>query len=419
MESRVQMEEHPLLRALSSVDAALDEVAELDPAFLPTRDKARALTSVSRELARLEGLRLQLLAAAGDVAEDRGARSAGVWLTGEIRGGAATGAFDQRLAEATARWAGVGRALREGRINPAQTAVIVRALHALPSDLDAELAGKAEARLLADAGHFGPRELRVLGRRVLEAVAPSLAEREEERLLRAEEDRGRAELRVSFRPRGDGVTDVCARVPEQVADRFRVYLEAFTAPRRLGSATAARTGRGDTDWLTLPRRRGEAFCALLEHLPTDGLPTHGGTATSVMVMIDLESLRSGCGAGITAMGAAMTASDVRRLACSAGVLPVVLGGAGEVLDLGRSRRLFSPAQRKAMAIRDRRCRADGCEIPAAWCEAHHAGRPWSQGGKTDLKDGVLLCSFHHHRAHHAHWRADRLPHGGVRFTRRT
>jgi hypothetical protein len=139
----------------------------------------------------------------------------------------------------------------------------------------------------------------------------------------------------------------------------------------------------------------------------------------VMVMIDLESLRSECGAAVTATGGAMTASEVRRLACGAGLIPVVLGGAGEVLDLGRSRRLFSPAQRKAMTIRDRRCRADGCEIPAAWCEAHHAGRLWAQGGKTDLREGLLLCSFHHHRAHHAQWRADRMPNGDVRFTRRT
>ena len=150
------MDEHPLLRALSSVDAALDEVTELDPAFLPTGDKARALLRISRELARLEGLRLESLTAAVDVAEDRGARSAGVWLAGEVQAGAAAGARDQLLAEALARWPGVGTALREGRLNPAQAAVVVRALDALPADLDAELAGKAEAQLVADAGHFGP-----------------------------------------------------------------------------------------------------------------------------------------------------------------------------------------------------------------------------------------------------------------------
>ena len=121
----------------------------------------------------------------------------------------------------------------------------------------------------------------------------------------------------------------------------------------------------------------------------------------------------------TSTGDRISASEVRRLACTGGVLPVVLGGAGEVLDLGRTRRLFSPAQRKALAVRDRRCRAEGCDIPAAWCEAHHAADPWSKGGRTDLGDGVLLCSFHHHRAHDGRWDASRLPNGDVRYRRRT
>jgi hypothetical protein len=81
--------------------------------------------------------------------------------------------------------------------------------------------------------------------------------------------------------------------------------------------------------------------------------------------------------------------------------------------------LFSPAQRKAMAIRDRRCRAEGCDIPAAWCEAHHAQRPWATGGCTDLAHGILLCSFLHHRAHDHRWDPSRLPNGDVRYTRRT
>ena len=316
-----------------------------------------------------------------------------------------------------ARWAGVGRALREGDLSLAQAAVIVRALDALPSDLDPTVRERAEARLVADADEFTPRELRVLGRRVLEAVAPEVAEAEEERLLRAEEERAREASRLVFRPRGDGVTDVIARLPDHVADRLRVYLDAFTAPRR--TPTPARSGLGDLDSLSLPRRRAEAFCALLEHLPADALPSHGGTATSVMVTIDLETLQRGVGVAHLSTGGHLCATQVRRLACTAGILPVVLGGKGQVLDLGRTRRLFSSPQRKAMAVRDRGCREPDCDIPAAWCEAHHAESPWSQHGRTDLADGVLLCSFHHHRAHDPRWRTTRLPHGDVRFTRRT
>jgi len=182
----VPFEEHPLLRCLGSVDAAIDDAAELDPAFLPTHDKARALRAVDRELARLEGLRLRLLAASADVAADEGARSPGVWLAAESRAGSASGVRAQRLAEALERWPEVGRALRGGQVNPAQAAVVADALDALPSDLGADLAAKACAQLLADAGHFGPRELLVLGRRVLEAVAPEVAEHHEEDLLLAQ-----------------------------------------------------------------------------------------------------------------------------------------------------------------------------------------------------------------------------------------
>jgi len=261
------MDEHPLLRALSSVDAALDAVlddgAGLDPAFLPTRDKERALLAVQRELSRLEGLRMALLAEAGDVADEHAARSAGVWLAVETRSGAREGARWQRLAEGWQRWPVVGSGLSAGVLNPDQASVIITALEALPDDLDPELVAKAGAQLVADAGHFGPRELRVLGRRVLDVVAPEIADSHEERLLRAEERRGRAETRVTFRPRGDGVTDVIARVPDHIADRLRAYLDSFTAPRRSHLDSPALT---DVDLMSLPQRRGEAFCALLERV---------------------------------------------------------------------------------------------------------------------------------------------------------
>jgi hypothetical protein len=138
-----------------------------------------------------------------------------------------------------------------------------------------------------------------------------------------------------------------------------------------------------------------------------------------MVTIDLQALRSGLGLAETSTGETITAGEARRMACTAGILPVVLGGNSELLDLGRTRRLFSPAQRKALAIRDRRCRTEGRDIPAAWCAAHHAENPWTRDGRTDLNDGVLLCSFHHHRAHDTRYDTSRLPNGDIRYTRRT
>jgi hypothetical protein len=106
-----------------------------------------------------------------------------------------------------------------------------------------------------------------------------------------------------------------------------------------------------------------------------------------------------------------------RLACTANLVPMVLGGKGEVLHQGRAKRLFSSAQRLAMAVRDQTCRAAGCTVPASWAEAHHR-HPWSQGGKTDLDDGVTLCPWHHHRAHDPAYTTEYLSSGDVRFHRR-
>ena len=122
------LEEHPLLRCLATVRAVLDDVEALDPTYLPTADKARALLAAERELARLDGLRLRLIAAAGDVAADQGARSAGVWAALETRAGAPAGVRAQRLAEGLERWAEVGAGLRGGALNGAQASVIVEAL---------------------------------------------------------------------------------------------------------------------------------------------------------------------------------------------------------------------------------------------------------------------------------------------------
>ncbi len=117
-----------------------------------------------------------------------------------------------------------------------------------------------------------------------------------------------------------------------------------------------------------------------------------------MVLIDFDELRAEAGVGEVGTGDRLTAGEDVGSAGNAGIVPAVLGGKSEVLDLGRSARFFSAGQRKAMVIRDRECRAEGCSIPAAWCEADHWGKPWAKGGRTDLADGVLLCSWHHHRA---------------------
>jgi hypothetical protein len=153
-----------------------------------------------------------------------------------------------------------------------------------------------------------------------------------------------------------------------VASRLRAYLDAYTSPRRNAPV-------GDVDLLPLPRRRGEAFCSLLEELPSDGLPVRGGTATSVMVMIDLEALRSGLGLAETSTGELISATEARRLACTANIVP----GRPRWPRRDPRRGPRQPPVPVRAAQGDGAPRppflAEGCDIPAAWCEAHYAAKP--------------------------------------------
>ncbi|AZH84468.1 HNH endonuclease [Plantibacter sp. PA-3-X8] len=81
---------------------------------------------------------------------------------------------------------------------------------------------------------------------------------------------------------------------------------------------------------------------------------------------------------------------------------MILNGPSQVLDLGTSTRLFTRGQKLALAERDGGCAWTGCTHPPSFTEAHHI-RWWSQGGPTNLDNGILLCPFHHHRIHDDHW----------------
>ncbi len=102
---------------------------------------------------------------------------------------------------------------------------------------------------------------------------------------------------------------------------------------------------------------------------------------------------------------------VRRLACDGSITPVVLADHGELLNLGRTLRLYSQAQTKAVWLRDGGCTYPGCDAPAHWCDVHHLVH-WADGGATDLCNAALLCERHHQLVH-ARELAGRLQDGRV------
>ena len=410
---------HPILDALTTARDALARARELQAVYLSTEQKETALRDAAALEAEAAALRLRVTAVAGDVADEVACRDVAAWQATRLHADSRKARADERLAHALdTRHPLVADALADGRANLDQARVMVDALDALPADLPADLRTRAEQDLVGFCAAHPPAELRILGRSILDHLAPEIADAAEAKRLLDEEASAWKRAKLELRSQGDGTTRVSALLPDSAAARLRTYLEAFTSPR-------GKPGDPLDDGKRIPysRKLAHAFTHLLERLDPARLPEHGGDATTVIVTLTLDQLRTELGtatlldqpgpAGI----ANLSAAEARRLACTAKIVPAVLGGHGEILDLSRADRLFRPPQRRALRLRDRHCRAEGCTTAGTWCEAHHR-HPWALGGRTDLADGVLLCSYHHHRAHDPTYETEELPDGTWRFTKK-
>ncbi|KRF36109.1 HNH endonuclease signature motif containing protein [Nocardioides sp. Soil805] len=431
-----------LAEATARLDTALDALAGVAVEPLGDDDVARLLDHLTRVTARVAGLTATAVGEADHrrLGDAIGARHTGQWwarrsrLTRPEAGRAAR--LGRRLAHELHR--PVRDALTAGSLHAEQAAVIVAAVDAIPSraeDLpagaDAPAALKARARdhLLALASDHDAHALKVLGRRVLDIVAPEVGEHAEAQALAREE--AAAATKVCLRLRDDGHGSVHGRftVPVAAGEALRKQLLALADPRRQRATDHDGPGRntaddGETSAVTDPddrpltTRLGWALVEWIETYPAQALPTSGGVGATVVVTMSHDTLLGGLAAASLDTGTRISAGEARRLACEAGILPAVLGGASQVLDLGRSRRYHSGAQRVALALRDGGCTAEGCDLPPAACHAHH-DTPWSRGGPTNLDDARLLCHRHHRVIHDPRYDTTRLPDGSVRFHRRT
>ncbi len=124
----------------------------------------------------------------------------------------------------------------------------------------------------------------------------------------------------------------------------------------------------------------------------------GGERPHVTVTVSLEALRDLEGSAECDHAGPLPPEVAARLACNASIVRVVLSGSSEPLDVGRRTPVPSPAQRRAVLLRDGRCRFPGCDRPPAWCDVHHILH-WPDGGRTDLCNLILLCRRHHRMCH--------------------
>jgi hypothetical protein len=159
----------------------------------------------------------------------------------------------------------------------------------------------------------------------------------------------------------------------------------------------------EPDPRTRPQRLHDALGQVCDRLARSGtLPDTGGIPTTVLITIDADDLATRTGTGRFADGTPVPADQVIELADQAGIAWCLRGSTGDILTLGRSRRLATPAQTLALYARDAGCSFPGCDVDPHWCERHHV-IPWTDGGPTDLTNLTLVCRYHHHNFQRRGW----------------
>jgi len=173
------------------------------------------------------------------------------------------------------------------------------------------------------------------------------------------------------------------------------------------------TGKGDDR--RLARRFADALVELAGHTLDNGLvPRRATQRPHLQVTTTLETLlqREGAPAADLEFSLPISAASVERLSCDCNVTRILLGAESQVIDVGRSKRVISPAQRRALNVRDKGCRWPGCDRPASYTSGHHIVH-WIKGGPTDLDNLTLLCRRHHWLVHEGGWQLIKTDDGGM------
>ncbi|MCB2412787.1 HNH endonuclease [Demequina sp. TTPB684] len=282
----------------------------------------------------------------------------------------------------------LARAARAQEISVEVVSIAERALAGLPDeDRTRELFLKAIAKAPGLALH----QVRALFWRAQAAADPEA--------WKARESRQQDDRFAVLRDDADGMVTLTARLAPLDAAPVRAVLDA-----NVRWAMQQRREDPGSDVRSPGQMRADILVGLCRHALDCDQPT-SGVKTTVVVRMTQADLEADCGVGeVDGLAQPVSVSALREGAADAEVIPVVLGGQSEVLDWGRSRRLFTPAQRLALVERDGGC--SWCHAPPSWCEAHHI-RWWERDrGPTDLANGVLLCARCHHRIHGDGWGID-------------
>ncbi|WP_433308812.1 DUF222 domain-containing protein [Micromonospora sp. CA-269861] len=379
---------------LAQADGAVAACVDVATWALPEHELVAALDAAHRLEQRLAAVKLALVREIDGrgTAHAQGASSTVVWLRERLH---VTIPAARRLVELSAALdtgnPGVRQALADGDVTLEQARVIADTASTVQTAAGSDAAGRAVGVLVDWAGQFDPTLLRKLGARILDHVAPDIADAAARAALDAEAARAARDRHLTLSEQTDGRLRLTGTLDAETAGLLRAAIDPLTAPS------------GPDDHRSPGQRRHDALADLCRlSLRTGELPDHGGDAAQVVVSTTYDSLSRQLDAGTLDTGLRLTPETVRRIACDAALLPTVLNGTGQPLDVGRQRRLVTGPLRRALVLRDRGCAFPGCDRPPRWCDAHHI-RHWADGGTTSLDNAVLLCGHHHRHLHHSDW----------------
>src|SRR6266540_3948493 len=404
---------HPIVNAVADLEAILDGCADARLWSLSVKELDDLLPRAHALLARITGtLVLPLIreADARGAHQEHDAPSTAEWVRYLLRVPHRQAKQLVALARAVdTDLTATGAALAAGRISVDHAQVITDSLAALPAQAEGWVADAAEEHLLDAAADHDPKALHRIGRRIVEVIDPDHGdELLRQQLERA--DRHAEETRELHGIPSGGRIRLTGWLDNEGWQILRTALDPLAAPRPAANGSAGNGGGGsggggggEPDTRPYPRRMADALVELADRALRGGdLPTQGGEKPTLVLTLDYTKLAAEVGTGTLDTGDHLPAGTVRRLACDAKIIPAVLGGPSQPLDLGRAQRTVTTALRRALVLRDAGCTFPGCDLPPGWCDAHHL-RHWANGGPTDLLNTVLLCPRHHHTAHHQHW----------------
>ena len=258
----------------------------------------------------------------------------------------------------------------------------------------------AEPHLLDMAHQGDAAQIRVAGQRILAHLNPDGPEPDDGDPPRDPE----RSCRLHKKRNGDWHLD--ADVDPMSGEFMDSVIEALSKRR---------TGDDGPDTRSPAQRRGDALVDVFAMaMNSPELPTQAGERVHITVTLPFETLRAQMGKATLNLEAQISAWEARFWACDSTVIPCCLRENGEVLDVGRAKRLITPGQRRALYLRDRGCAFPGCTRPPRNCQGHHIIH-WDDGGPTNLANLVLLCEHHHRVVHRAGWDIKLAPDGIPEF----